>query len=154
MAEPAVTVRLARLDEVGRLARLRRVWTEEDSGPVGDPGFEARYAAWHAREANRRLIWLAELAGEAIGMLNISVFERMPRPGRPDRRWGYVGNVFVLAAHRDRGVGAALVSAAVEHARHAGFVRLVLSPSERSVPLYLRAGFRPADSLMLLALDG
>ena len=30
-----------------------------------------------------------------------------------------------------------------------GFVRVVLSPTERSVPLYERTGFGPADALML-----
>lgn len=78
----------------------------------------------------------------------------MPAPGRPASTWGYLGNMFVRAEHRDRGIGAALVAAAVEHARRAGYARLVLSPSERSVPFYARAGFRPAVDLLLLPLDG
>lgn len=73
-------------------------------------------------------------------------------PG-PGWSWGYIANVFVLAAHRNGGVGGALLAAAVDHARTAGFVRLVLSPSERSIPFYARAGFRPATSLLLLPLE-
>jgi GNAT superfamily N-acetyltransferase len=82
-------------------------------------------------------------------MINVTVFVRMPRPGRPERRWGYIANVFVLAAHRSTGVGSALLDAAVAHARDHGFVRLVLNPSERSIPLYRRAGFRASRLLQL-----
>jgi GNAT superfamily N-acetyltransferase len=87
-------------------------------------------------------------------MLNLLVFTRMPRPrsaavpGGPDR-WGYVANVYVLPAARDAGVGRALRDAVLAHADAEGFARLVLSPSERSVPFYERAGFVPATSLMV-----
>jgi predicted acetyltransferase len=42
-----------------------------------------------------------------------------------------------------------LVSAALNYADENGFARVVLSPTERSIPLYERAGFGPADALML-----
>jgi len=53
-----------------------------------------------------------------------------------------------LPEHRDRGVGSALLKAVMNHARLCGAVRIVLSPSERSVPFYQRAGFGPATMLM------
>ena len=70
-------------------------------------------------------------------------------PLTPCRLTAYVANVFVLAEHRYAGVGTALHEAAVAHARREGFVRLVLNPSERSVPLYERFGFRPSRLLQL-----
>jgi GNAT superfamily N-acetyltransferase len=82
-------------------------------------------------------------------MINVMVFVLMPRPGRPEQRWGYIANIFVLAAHRDTGVGSALLDAAVAHARRSRFVRLGLNPSERSIPFYRRAGlpgFAPAPA--------
>ena len=85
--------------------------------------------------------------------MNLSVFERMPRPGRPPSRWGYLGNAFVLAAYRNQGIGSQLLGAVLGHAREHGFVRVVLSPSERSIPFYERAGFGPADVLMVWAPD-
>jgi hypothetical protein len=48
-------------------------------------------------------MWLAEEGGRPVGMMNLAIYERMPRPGRALSRWGYLGNVFVLAAHRTRG---------------------------------------------------
>jgi GNAT superfamily N-acetyltransferase len=128
---------------------LRRAWTEEQTGPADDPSYGARFADWWAAEAGRRLTWVATVGDEPVGMLNVTVFERMPRPGRAPSRWGYLGNAFVLAAWRDRGIGGALLDAALAHARAAGFARMVLSPSERSVPFYARAGFTPATSLLL-----
>ena len=85
-------------------------------------------------------------------MLNLVVFERMPSPGVPDSRWGYVGNAFVLETHRNAGIGGELLSAAIEYARAEGFVRVVLSPSPRSVPFYRRYGFEIAEELLVLRL--
>jgi GNAT superfamily N-acetyltransferase len=77
----------------------------------------------------------------------------MPRPGRPDSRWGYLANAFVLAEHRNRGVGAALLTELVAGARDRGCARIVLAPSERSVPFYRAAGFGPASMLLAQTLD-
>ncbi len=123
---------------------------EENAGaPVEDPGYEAAFAGWFDAEAHQRVSWLAEQDGEAVGMVNLAVFTRMPRPGSPATRWGYVANVYVVPPARDSGVGTRLMDAVTRHADEQGFVRLVLSPSERSVPLYLRAGFAPATALLL-----
>jgi GNAT superfamily N-acetyltransferase len=145
-----VTVRPAGAADGSLLAALRREYAEEEQGPSPDPDFGARFAAWSAGAAQRRMFWIAEDAGRPIGMLNMSVFERMPRPNRPDSRWCYIGNVFVLAPYRNRGIGARLLDAALAHARSRDFARVVLSPSERAIPFYARAGFRPATSLMVL----
>ena len=143
----AARVRQAFADDIGRLAALRRAWVEEASAPIDDAGeFEREFARWADAEGERRTAWIAFVGDAAVGMLN------MPRPGIPSGRWGYIGNVFVLAAHRNRQIGAQLLDAAVAEARTRRYARLVLSPSPRSVPLYRRAGFVPADSLLVLPL--
>jgi GNAT superfamily N-acetyltransferase len=109
-------------------------------------------AAWFARELSRRIMWLAEEGDRPAGMMNLAIFERMPRPGRALSRWGYLGNVFVLAAFRNRGIGSRLVRAALDYADENGFARVMLSPAERSIPFYERAGFGPAGALMLRTL--
>jgi GNAT superfamily N-acetyltransferase len=144
-------VRLAGAGDIPALARLRRAWTEEGGAAGDDPGFEERFAAWCAAEAGRRLTWIAEVDGAPVGMVNLAVFERMPRPGVATSRWGYLANAFVSAGYRDRGVGRLLLDALLDHARREGYARVVLSPSPRSVPFYQRAGFGPAD--MLLAME-
>jgi GNAT superfamily N-acetyltransferase len=144
-----IVIRLAGDADLHAITRLRVAWTREQDGAVDDPGFDDRLTQWYARESSRRLMWLAQADGELVGMMNLVVFDRMPRPGRAPSHWGYLGNAFVLAAYRNQGIGGRLLDALLEYADLHGFVRVVLSPSARSVPFYQRAGFRPADSLLL-----
>lgn len=146
---PDIVIRRASESDIPAIVRLRSAWNREQERPVDDPGFDQRLAEWYARESSRRLTLLAEADGEPVGMMNMAVFERMPVPGRESGRWGYLGNAFVIAAYRNQGVGRQLLNSLLEYADEHGFARVVLSPSSRSVPFYQRAGFRPADSLML-----
>jgi GNAT superfamily N-acetyltransferase len=155
-----VLVRRASADDVPAIAALRRAWTEEQAGaPIEDDDFEAELAEWFAREQHQCVTWLADVGQRPVGMLNLMVFTRMPKPrsaafGGAARQWGYVANVYVDPEHRNRGIGRALLDEAVAHADARGFARLLLSPSERSVPLYQRAGFAPATSLMVRRAGG
>jgi GNAT superfamily N-acetyltransferase len=145
----AIVIRQAGEADLPGIARLRREWVREYDGSVADPGFEDRFADWYRRESQRRISWLADDDGQLVGMVNMAVFERMPSPGRPPARWGYLSNAFVLADYRNQGVGGMLLDALLGYADANGFVRVVLSPSERSIPFYRRAGFAPADALLL-----
>ncbi len=78
-------------------------------------------------------------------MASLFEYRRMPRPGHPDARWGYLGTMFVREDVRGRGVGSALLTAVVAAADARGYARLVLSPTARSVPFYRRAGFVVPD---------
>jgi GNAT superfamily N-acetyltransferase len=146
-----VVIRRAEATDADRraLAAVRRRWTEEDEGaPIDDPDFEARAAEWIAANESHRIGWLAEVGGEAVGMLTVIIAERMPQPGRPPSGWGYVHHLVVDVAQRGRGVGAALMDAAVAEASARGWSQLLLHPRPRSVPFYERAGFVTADLLV------
>ncbi|MDR6864411.1 GNAT family N-acetyltransferase [Phycicoccus sp. 3266] len=158
-AYACVEVGEARLADV---ARMRSDWTVAQGGSP-DPGFEEELRDWWARESAHRRAWVALAAGDgepaptgphrdAVGMANLMLFERMPRPGRDAGRWAYVANVWVDPGHRSRGVGRLLVTTALDWCRAQGLVRVVLNPSEMSVPLYTSLGFRPADDLMRVDL--
>lgn len=142
-------IRVAGPRDAPALARLRRAFVQERDGELADEDFETRFARWYESESGRRVTWVAHARGEPVGMMSLAVFERMPRPGRDAGRWGYLGNALVLAAHRNQGTGTRLLTAVLRHADEHGFARVVLSPSERSVPLYRRAGFGPAGTLLL-----
>jgi GNAT superfamily N-acetyltransferase len=135
-----VTVRVADAGDAGAIAWLRSLWSTGS-----DPEFEARMAAWIAAEGERRTTWLATAGGEPAGMASLFEYRRMPRPGRPDARWGYVSNMFVRDGLRDRGIGSALLAAVIAAADERGYARLVLSPTARSLPFYRRAGFVVPD---------
>ena len=138
---PTPVIRIADGADGPAIAALRQAWTAEEHGDVADPGFEARFLDWYERESVRRVCWLGELAGEPVGMMNLALFERMPRPGLDAGTWGYLANAFVLAPYRDQGIGAQLLAALLAHADDYGYIRVVLRPSERAIPFYQRAGF-------------
>ncbi len=133
-------VRVAGAADGAALAELRTIWVAGE-----EPGFAARMQAWLEAEGDRRTTWMAEVHGAPAGMASLFEYRRMPRPGRPDSRWGYVANMFVREELRDRGVGGALLGAVVAEADARGYARLVLSPSERAVAFYRRAGFVVPD---------
>jgi GNAT superfamily N-acetyltransferase len=137
-----LVVRVADQSDAGAIASLRSLWSA-DAGE--DPGFEARLAAWLAVEGERRTPWLAVVAGMPAGMASLFEYRRMPRPSRPDARWGYVSNVFVREDFRNRGIGSTLLGTVIAAADKRSYVRLVLSPSARALPFFRRAGFIVAD---------
>jgi GNAT superfamily N-acetyltransferase len=153
-SETEAVIRRGEDSDLAAITRLRRESTAEQDGGGADASFEERFAAWYERESSRRILWLAEVDGRPVGAMNLSVFERMPLPGRAPNRWGYLGNAFVLAAYRNQGIGRQLLDAVLGYAAENGFARVVLSPSERSIPFYARAGFGAADVLMLWTPGG
>ncbi|HVA60561.1 MAG TPA: GNAT family N-acetyltransferase [Mycobacteriales bacterium] len=149
---PDYDIRLTGPDDVAALAVLRAHWAAELHGPSPDEGFPAAFAAWHHEETNRRRWWLAVGPTRPIGMVSLALFDRMPAPGRPQSRWGYLANMFVVPERRDHGVGAALLAELLQWSHRQRLARVVLSPSQRSIPFYLRHGFHPAEELLIMTL--
>ncbi len=74
------------------------------------------------------------VGGEAVGWLQlVTVY--------PDV--GYINQLYVLESYRRRKLGTALVQYAHIEAQKFGLKKLVLIPSEMSIPLYRRLGYRP-----------
>jgi GNAT superfamily N-acetyltransferase len=145
-----VEVRLATRADVPVLARMRALWTQKNAGyPIEDPDYDAAFASWFEAEQHHRITWVGEVDGLVVGMLNLLVFTRMPRPGVSRSCWGYLANFFVDPAVRNSGVGRELLETCIRYADTHDFARILLSPSERSVPLYARAGFGPATEVMI-----
>lgn len=144
-----IEVRVANADDIDALIGLRASSHEERREVAPDPSFAPRFRAWFDAEDRQRMFWLASAGTEPVGMTNLLTFERMPGPDIDAGRWGYVGNMYVRQKHRDRGIGTSLVGALIAHADAHGLERLVLSPTERSIPFYRRAGFDSADQLLL-----
>ena len=134
--EPLVRVATAR--DVAAIAELRALWS---TGTAPAPRFARDVAEWLEEEGDRRTTWLADRGGAAVGLASLFEYRRMPKPGRPASRWGYVSNMFVREEARDQGVGTALLDAVIAAADERGYARLVLSPAERALPFYRRAGF-------------
>jgi len=138
--------------ELGELTRMRLAWSA-DHGFAATDDFPERMRRWWDQQAGHRRAWVArDVEGAAVGMANLLVFTRMPRPGVADLRWAHVANVWVDPGHRRRGVGRLLMATVLAWSRERRVVRLVLNTSEVSLPLYRGLGFRPAHTLMRLDL--
>ena len=135
---------------LGELLGLRTRWaTEQDRALLDDDPFEQDFADWLGRQSAHRRFWIVRVDGEPAGMVNLLVFDRMPTIGSPSGGWGYLCNMYVDSSHRNRGLGAQLAAALLEHADAIGLERIVLSPTERSRPFYASLGFNPASNLLL-----
>lgn len=167
---PDVRVRRAGAPDGDAVAALRRAWLEQRGrvAPGADPGFEHGFATWWRAELSHHVVWVAEVrstdpepggpSGEVgwtvVGSLDVAEVAAMPAPGRPGKRWGYVGSLVALRA-APRGVPRKLLGAAVAHARERGLVRLVLRPSPAGAAFYRAAGFVPAgDEMVVLPTGG
>jgi ribosomal protein S18 acetylase RimI-like enzyme len=98
---------------------------------------------------------VAELGGVVVGHM-VLWFGRMPPFVREELRdYAYLGDLFVRAAHRKRGIGRALVAEAERIARARGVKRIWLgvlhgNPAEAA---YRRMGYRDYALDMIKDLD-
>ena len=145
MACADTSARVAGEDVLTALVALRWAWNEENAGgPIDDPGFDDRFLGWVAAEGPTRTFFLVFVGDVPVGMANVKRYDRMPVAGRETAgHWGYVGNVFVLAAHRNDGVGQVLMDELIAWAGRQGLVHLRLAPSPLSQSFYARLGFVP-----------
>jgi GNAT superfamily N-acetyltransferase len=96
--------------------------------------------SWHC--------WVAE--DEGVGQLVSHIFifavPKIPKPNALHESFGYVTNVYTRPNYRNSGIGSQLMAHVVQWAKDGSspnFEQLIVSPSERSVPYYQRAGFTP-----------
>jgi hypothetical protein len=104
-------IRRAEFADLAAIVQLRREWTREEHGDIADPDFEENLTAWFGREWSRRIMWLAEEGGRPVGMMNLAVYERMPRPGRALSRWDISAT---YSCSRHTGIGASAVSSSAQ----------------------------------------
>lgn len=126
------------------LAHLRWVWRAVERSEIGmaKPDFSAEFGRWFVDHLGSHVAFLARAGALAVGMAWLAVIERVPGPAIWTRRAGHLQSVYVLPDYRDRGIGAALVTEALQEAAKHGLDYVIVHPSERSFPLYRRLGFR------------
>ena len=88
-----------------------------------------------------RALLVAVLDDTAVGTLDLFVMANLTRGGRP---WAGIENMVVDAAHRQQGIGGALMEVAIDAAREVGCYKVQLISHEKrdaAHMLYKRAGF-------------
>jgi len=152
------SVRPAGVEDAPALAGLRWRWRVGEAAETPEPDvageqpFAGDLAGWMERHAGTHTAWLAEaVGGEAVGMVWLCVLDRIPSPGRWSRHAGLLQSLYVVPEHRGQGIGAQLVEAVLDEARRRDLDYVMVHPTERSVPLYRRAGF--AENPRTLEID-
>lgn len=97
-------------------------------------------------------VWLATSADGVVGSVAMHLLARFPSLQNRCAQEAYVSHVFVTPEWRRRGVGSALVTAMVQHARVLGLARVRLHATEPGRALYETHGFRLRTNDMELRL--
>lgn len=149
-----VSVRRAGPDDAAALAKLRWQWRVVERGESGmDEGeFTEALDAWYHEHAESHTAWLADVDGRPTGMAWMALVHRIPGPGIWVRLAGNLQSVYVRPAYRGLGLGRLLIEAVIDDARDRGLDYISVHPSERSFPVYRRAGFRESDGVLELDL--
>ncbi|NES15654.1 MULTISPECIES: GNAT family N-acetyltransferase [Micromonospora] len=92
--------------------------------------------------------WVAEADGRLVGWVSAYRNSQTSTPGV-----GEVSTLHVDPAHRRRGVGTALLDAALGHLRRIGATRVLIHCRTESLPFARRHGFTPSRELRYSALD-
>ena len=146
-----VEIRRANDDELERVVRLRWTWNVDERGErpaIDEQAFIAGAAAWARAHTVSHIPHVAVLNGEVIGMAWLALTPRVATTSSLDRFSGDLQSCFVLPAHRDSGIGGALVRAVLETARTSGAEHVTVHTSAGSTAMYTRNGFRSSTRLL------
>ena len=148
----SIIVREATSEDLPALARLRWLWSEENQPPIEGAfdEYAEQFVDWY--RARDDFVAFVAVADAVVGMGFLALAPRVPDPRTFERRTGDIQSMYVIPAHRGRGVGARLVEALVQHGRAAGCTRITVHSDADAISLYTRAGFEVRSNLLMLAL--
>lgn len=143
------TVREAKPDDATRLSRMRYEFrAAEDTAVEVREAFLERCVSWMRARLDpgeeRWRCWVAEREKRIVGHAWLQRVPKVPNPVREAETHAYLTNTYVEPEHRGRGIGFALVRAAVDWCRREDIDSVILWPTDASRSLYRRIGFEPA----------
>ena len=150
------TIRPATAGDAAALANLRWEFRATKNPPVESrEEFIKRCESWMRAELTTSASWRAWLAEQdegIVGQVWVHLIQKVPNPAAERERHMYLSNLYVTSDARG-GVGTRLLEAALEWATSQNVDRVVLWPTDRSRPLYLRHGFTADVDLLELDIN-
>jgi GNAT superfamily N-acetyltransferase len=147
-----VEIRVASVSDALLLAKLR--WELRSSFhqvTENDAAFLERCASWmqeRLRSGSRWQCWIAEWRKAPVGSVWAQLVEKIPNPISEPEYYVYLTNFYVREQYRDKGIGSMLLSTIIAWSRSNNAESIILWPTERSKPFYVRHGFLTAEELM------
>lgn len=152
-----VEIRLASESDAVTLARLRYELRSSLHEVVeNEETFLARCVPWmneRLRQGSYWQCWLVERQSIAVGAVWAQLIEKIPNPIAEPEHYVYLTNLYVREEFRDQGFGSRLLAAVLDWARSTNAQMVILWPTERSKPFYLRHGFSFTDDAMQLKIE-
>ena len=147
-----IKYRLADINDLEELARIRVVFLEEANAVVGDDEKAVLYASnleYFTRELNRGFVaWLAVEEGEIVGTSGVSFYDYPPNKSAPTGKKAYISNMFTYPQHRGRGIATKLFTLTVDEAKLRGYEKVTLNATAMGRPIYEKYGFTDIEGDM------
>lgn len=150
-------IREADADDLGVVTNLRLRFLAEHRG-IDPSEFPTEFVELTRSfldrhfEAKTSRSWIASEQGTDIAIVTMLILDLAPRPEDVTGLEGYIVNMYVDPAHRQQGVGMALLGECLNAATEIGLRRLLLYATDDGRNLYTSAGFASNPSWMELPL--
>jgi len=146
-------VRSASESDAVMLAQLRYELRSSLHGVVeNEVAFIERCTSWMQERLRRGSCWkcwIAEWNQMPVGSVWAQLIEKIPNPIAKPESYVCLTNLYVREQYRGKGVGAMLLSEVLAWSKSNNAHTVILWPTERSKPFYLRHGFSNADDVIL-----
>lgn len=136
---------------------FEEIW--ERKGVVVDGSISADIGKVYADKLERQLkdgtcrAWIIENEGDIAASGAISIVSFVPTPQDPNCDIAYLHSMYTESKYRSRDCATRIIDQVVRYCGERGIKRIILNASEAGVPVYERAGFRPAPDMMRLFLE-
>jgi GNAT superfamily N-acetyltransferase len=161
-----IIIRFATADDVSQLARFRLgLRSRPGTNIETEDEFLRRCEAWMSDTLNRSEwhCWVAVTKGSdsdrlastgqhLLGAIWLQRISKIPNPTSESERLAYITNFFVTESARTKGLGSRMMDEVLDWCREERVHSVILWPTERSRPLYLRYGFDVPKGLFELTL--
>jgi GNAT superfamily N-acetyltransferase len=141
---PGMQTRLATIDDIPELVRLRQVMIESVRGESDDSWQDACAAILERslRDVSMVAVVVDQPEGPGLAACGVAVVaQRLPGPGCTDGRYGYIQSMCTDGRHRRQGLARLVFEGLMRWYAEAGVTRVDLHASRMGEPLYRQLGF-------------